>query len=112
MAVWERRDSTAIVLAVLQAADLVYTEASPDYGDAHLDHLGVPGAIRPLLPFVKAGAIGALVLSVRRPRVRSLVGSALVGYYSAAVSFHRSAGDPPATTLPAALLAILAASLV
>lgn len=109
---WERRESTAIVLAILQAADFLYAEASPDYGDAHLDHLGVPRGIRPLLPVVKAGAVGALVLSVRRPRVRSLVGSALVAYYSAAVAFHRSAGDPPATALPAAFLGVLAASLV
>jgi hypothetical protein len=102
----------AIVLAVVQAADLAYTTLSPAYGDEHLDHLGVPSAVRPLLPVVKAGAVVALAATARRPRARSVVGGALVAYYAAAVRFHRSAGDSVATALPAAVLGCMAATLV
>jgi hypothetical protein len=59
----ERR---ALVLARLQAVDLAVTQVSPKYGDEHLDHLGVPGAVRPVLPVIKATAIGALVATSRR----------------------------------------------
>lgn len=68
--------------------------------------------MRKSLPLIKAGAIVGLVLTARRPRERSVMGATLLMYYSAAVSFHRSAGDPVASAVPAAILGILAASLV
>lgn len=101
-----------MALAALQAVDLGWTVWSPAYGDEHLDHLGVPRALRSALPVIKGAAVVALCVTRRRPRARAAVGAALVGYYAAAVTFHRAAGDPLVTAAPAAALACLAASLV
>jgi hypothetical protein len=46
----------AVTLALLQAGDLVVTSTFARYGDEHLDHLGVPSRLRPLLPVVKGAA--------------------------------------------------------
>jgi hypothetical protein len=105
----ERR---AHVLAAFQAADLVLTQFSPKYGDEHLDHLGVPARLRPLLPVINGAAVTALVAGAGRSTARSIVGASLVAYYSAAVSFHVRAGDPPSAVAPAAACALLAATLV
>ena len=106
------RAMVAMSLAALQAMDLVVTSTSPRYGDAHLNHLGVPKALRPVLPVAKASAVVALVASARRPRARSLVGLALVPYYAAAVTFHVRSGDDMRNTAPAAACAVMAAMLV
>ena len=104
--------SIAIVLAAFQAGDLVVTQVSPRYGRAHLDHLGVPHALRPVLPLVKACAVVALVLVARGGRrPRRVVGAALVPYYSAATTFHVLSGDRPADVAPAAVCGALAALL-
>ena len=103
----------ALALAAFQAADLVATQVSPRYGPAHLDHLGVPEWLRPVLPVVKAGAVVALVVAARRGRRhRAVVGAALVPYYAAATTFHVLSGDRPADVAPAATCAALAALLV
>lgn len=102
----------ARLLAGLQAADLVVTQLSSAYGDDHLDHLGVPAALRPALPMVKAVAVGALLVTSTRPRLRSVVSTALLSYYSAAIAFHIRAGDSPTKALPAAGCAALAGTLV
>lgn len=102
----------ALVLAGLQAADLVATQISPNYGDEHLDHLGVPRSLRPLLPVIKTAAVVALVATSKRATLRSMVGAGLVAYYSAAATFHVRAGDPPAEATPAVTCALLAATLV
>jgi hypothetical protein len=107
----DRRDR-ALVLAAFQAIDLVVTQISPTYGAAHLDHLGVPPLLRPLLPGVKLAAAVALVATARRPRLRSATGAALLAYYSAATAFHVLASDPSTQAAPAAGCAVLAASLV
>lgn len=103
---------TAQALAVFQAADLLVTQVSDAYGSEHLDQLGVPEFLRPLLPLIKAGAVGALLAGASRPRLRSVVGGALVSYYSAAVSFHVRSGDSPTDVAPAACCALMAASLL
>jgi hypothetical protein len=102
----------ALALAAFQAGDLAVTQLSPRYGAAHLDHLGVPARLRPLLPVVKAGAVVALLVAARGDqRRRSLVGAALVPYYSAATTFHVLSRDPPDAVAPAAGCAALAALL-
>jgi hypothetical protein len=105
-------EHTSAVLAVLQATDLVVTRLSPKYGEEHLDQLGVPRRIRAVLPIAKAAAVGALIVSSRRPALRSIVGASLVAYYSAAAAFHVSAGDSPVEVLPAAACCVLATTLV
>lgn len=105
----ERR---ALLLSAIQAADLAATQLSASYGDEHLDHLGVPRALRPALPAIKAVAVVALIATSKRMVPRSIVGASLVAYYSAAVSFHVRAGDGVAATAPAAGCALLAATLV
>ena len=103
---------TAHLLAVIQAADVVVTQVSDAYGTEHLDHLGVPTSVRRLLPALKAGAVVALLVSARKPRLRSGVGAALLAYYSAAVTFHVRSGDNPRDVAPAVGCALIAASLI
>jgi hypothetical protein len=102
----------ALVLAGLQAADLAVTQVSSAYGDEHLEHLGVPRAMRPWLPVVKATAIGALTATANRPALRRIVGVALTSYYLAALVFHVRAGDRAPQAAPAAACALIAATLV
>lgn len=90
------------MLAALQAADLVATQVSPKYGDAHLDHLGVPTPLRPVLPIVKAAAVLAMITTANRRGLRSAVAAVLVPYYSAAVTFHVLSGDGISDIAPAA----------
>jgi hypothetical protein len=108
----DARRRTAQALAVVQTADLLVTQVSDAYGRQHLDHLGVPGRLRPLLPLLKVGAVGALVAAAGRPRLRSVVGGALVAYYSAAAWFHVRSGDDPTDVAPAVCCSLMAASLL
>jgi hypothetical protein len=101
-----------MALAALQSADLLATKTLPQFGDAHLDHLGVPGWLRPALPITKASAVVALVASAKRSKPRSLVGGALVAYYAAAATFHVLSGDGPIRVAPAAAYGVLAAAIV
>ena len=119
----------ALALAGIQAADLAVTQLSAEFGDSHLDHLGVPRGIRPLLPIIKAVGVTALVVTADRPTARSVVAASLMAelggdtsgiayserlmaYYAAAGTFHLRAGDPPWLAAPAAGCCLLAASLV
>lgn len=106
------RRKVAVALAVLQGADLVATRVSDRYGDAHLEHLGVPLVLWPVLPAIKLAAVAALLGSARQPARRTAVGLALVPYYAAAVTFHVLAQDEPQAVVPAAACAVMAASLV
>ena len=106
------RSRLALALAGLQASDLAVTQVARKYGDTHLDHLGVPIAVRPVLPAIKAAAVVALVMTSKRRALRSVVGAALVSYYGAAATFHVLSGDAPAQVLPAAACAVLAGALV
>jgi DoxX-like family len=107
-----KRDHRAVTLAALQTADLVWTRLSPRYGDEHLAHLGVPVPLRQALPLIKTASVGALLVTAKRPVLRSIVSGALVSYYSAAVTFHVLARDSPDATVPAAACAALACSLL
>jgi len=101
-----------MALAALQTADLVAAKTLPQLGDAHLDHLGVPGWLRSALPITKAAAVGALVATAKRSTPRSVVAAALVVYYSAAATFHLLSGDGPTAAAPAAAYGVLAASIL
>lgn len=81
------RSCRAKGLAVLQLADLVAATFLSQFGDAHLDHLGVPRWLRPLLPVTKTAAAVVLITTAERHVLRSIVGGALVAYYSSAVTF-------------------------
>jgi hypothetical protein len=100
------------MLAAFQAGDLIVTQVSPRYGDAHLDHLGVPRWLRPVLPAIKLGAVVALVATANRRTPRSGVAAALVPYYTAAVTFHVMSSDSPDDVAAAGVCAALAMVIV
>lgn len=96
----------------MQLADLVGSQTLQQFGDAHLDDLGVPGWLRPALPVIKASAVVGLVATRAHPRRRSVVGAALVAYYASAFTFHVLSGDAPGEAAPAAVFGTLAAAIV
>jgi len=106
------RSKIALALAAFQAADLVVTQVSPTYGEAHLDHLGVPVRLRPLLPVIKVGAVCALIATANHERARSVTSAALVAYYTAAATFHVLSGDGFVDVAPAAACGCLAAAIM
>ena len=109
---WSKR-RFALRLAAMQVMDLAAVQLFPDrYGDAHLADLGVPADLRRVLPAIKVATTAALIVGVRRPRVRAVTGAGLVAYYAAAVTFHVRSNDPWAQTAPAALYGIVAAAVV
>ena len=107
-----RAQLASFVLAAAQAGDLLATQVSPRYSDDHLDHLGVPGWLRPKLPVIKLGAVLALLATRKRERWRGTLGAALVAYYSAAVTFHVLSRDAPQDIAPAAVCGMLAAVII
>src|SRR5437588_5742713 len=97
-------------LALVQLLDVVGGELVPRrYVDAHLDHLGVPTYLRPVLGVIKGTASLGLLAGLRWPRLGAVTSAALVSYYSAAARFHLLAGDHPALAAPAGALGIGAA---
>jgi hypothetical protein len=107
-----RSRDRALLLAALQTVDFVVTRYSPAYGDAHLDHLRIPGWLRPVLPLIKAAAVVALVASSNSAPSRRVVGIGLVTYYASAATFHIAANDSAVNTAPAVACGLLAASIV
>jgi hypothetical protein len=105
------RRNLALCLAAVQAVDLIVTSTSSRYGEPHLEHLGVPRALRPWLPVIKTVAVIALAGSSASPRLRTAVGHALFAYYAAATAFHVLSGDGIVDLLPAATCAAAAAAL-
>ena len=88
-------------LAVLQIVDAIASATPQMSMAARLDHLGVPGVLRPVLPVIKVSTSVGLLVGSRRPRVGATTSAALVAFYAAAVGFHGFAGDHPAVALPA-----------
>ena len=105
-------ERTALRLAAMQVVDIVVTQVSPRYGDAHLAELGVPPDLRRVLPVIKVATTAALLVGVRRPRIRAVTGAGLVAYYAAAVTFHVRSNDPWTQIAPAALYGAVAAAVV
>lgn len=105
LCVRHRTRQLAVALAAVQALDTLGNAVVPRrYVKAHLDHLGVPDALRPALPMIKVATSAGLLVGIRMPRVGALTSAGLVAYYAAAVRFHLSAGDHPMLSTPAALL--------
>jgi DoxX-like protein len=99
----ERARQLAIGLAGFQVVDALGNALVPRrYIDAHLDHLGLPPPLRPLLQVIKVGTAAGLVLGLRSPRIGAATSAALVAYYSAAVTFHVLSHDHPVIAAPAA----------
>ena len=96
-------------LAVLQIVDAIASATPQMSMAARLDHLGVPGVLRPVLPVIKVSTSVGLLVGLRRPGVGAITSSALVAFYAAAVGFHEFAGDHPAVALPAAAFGASAA---
>ena len=88
-------------LAVLQIVDAIASATPQMSMAARLDHLGVPGVLRPVLPVIKVSTSVGLLVGLRRPRVGATTSAVLVAFYAAAVGFHGFAGDHPAVALPA-----------
>lgn len=96
-------------LAAIQVLDVVGNALLPDERiEAHLDHLGVPVGIRPLLSPIKLASSVGLVLGHRMPAMGACTSAGLVAYYSIAAGLHLRAGDPPVLTTPAVLSAAAA----
>jgi hypothetical protein len=106
---WPRR--LAVGLAAAQLVDAIGNQLVPRrYVSAHLDHLGVPNGVRPVLPVIKVAGSAGLVVGIKLPRLGALTAACLVGYYSAAVAFHVLADDRPVVWLPAAAFGAAAAT--
>jgi hypothetical protein len=96
-------------LASLQIVETMASATPPMSMADRLDHLGLPERLRPVLPVIKIATSVGLVAGVGRPRIGAVTCAGLVGFYAAAVSFHRLAGDPLPAALPAAALGAIAA---
>ncbi len=91
-----RADQIAVRLAAFQVVDALGNEVVPRrYIERHLDHLGVPQRLRPMLSPIKVTTAAGLVIRLRVPAVGALAAAGLVAYYSAAASFHMLAKDHP-----------------
>ena len=96
-------------MAVVQVVDAIANEIPRRFVKAHLDHLGVPDRLRPVLPMIKIATAVGLLAGVRSPRIAAVTSASLVAYYAAAVRFHQLSGDHPIMCAPAAVLAFGAA---
>ena len=104
-----RLRTVVIGLVLVQIADTL-ASATPQMSMAtRLDHLGVPDALRPLLPTIKVSTSVGLLVGLRWAPVGTVTSAALVAFYSSAIGFHRFAGDHPAATLPAATVGAVSA---
>ncbi len=96
-------------LATVQLLEAVTSARSRSVSAARLDRLEVPDVLRPALPALKVTTSAGLVVGLQYPRVGAVASGTLVGFYAAAIGFHRLAGDRPVVALPAALFGALAA---
>jgi len=99
----------ALRLAAAQVVDAIANEIPRRYVARHLDHLGVPARVRPLLPVIKVSSAAGLVIGIKVPRLGALTAVSLVAYYAAAARFHLLAGDHPVMAAPAAAFGAAAA---
>src|SRR5687768_3591904 len=105
----DRTKQIALGLAAVQVVDSIGNEIPRKFVHAHLNHLGVPPRLRPLLSPIKVGSALALVAGIDRTRLRTATAAGLVAYYAAAARFHLLAGDHPVIAAPAALCGAAAA---
>ena len=105
----ERTKQIALGLAAVQVLDSIGNEIPRKLVHNHLNHLGVPRRLRPLLSPIKVTTAAALVAGIERPRLRAVTSAGLVAYYAAAARFHLLAGDHPVIAVPAAVCGAAAA---
>src|SRR5687768_6551625 len=84
----ERTKQIVLGLATLQVLDAIGNEIPRKLVHNHLNHLGVPPRLRPLLSPIKVTTAAALVAGIERPRLRAITSAGLVAYYAAAARFH------------------------
>jgi hypothetical protein len=104
-----RLEQLAVGLAGLQVLDAIANAIPRRLVKAHLDHLGVPNDLRPVLPVIKVTTAAGLLVGLRAPRVGAMTSALLVAYYAAAVRFHLLANDHPVVAAPAAAFGASAA---
>ncbi len=93
---------TYAALAAFQAGDAVAC-AIPLAPIANiLDQLGVPEAVRPVLPIVKVASAVGLLSVTRFPALARLTTAMLTLYFILAVGAHVRARDKVVNTIPAA----------
>jgi hypothetical protein len=98
----DRQRKLVVALAAFQVLDVVGNAVPRRFVAAHLDHLGVPQALRPMLSVMKLSSSAGLLAGLRFRRLGVLTSGALVAYYAAAARFHTLSGDHPALAAPAA----------
>jgi DoxX-like protein len=94
---------TYAALGAFHAVDAVACGAQVAPIKKSPDDLGVPDDIRPVLPVVKAAAVGLLSVTLF-PALARLTTAMLTLYFVLAVSAHIRARDKLVNTLPAASL--------
>jgi len=108
----ERKRQLALAVAGFQILDTIANAIPRKFVKRHLDHLGVPEYLRPLLPVIKLSSSAGLVLGLKLPRLGAVTAGSLVAYYTAAARFHMLSGDHPILAAPAAELGAAAAFLL
>jgi DoxX-like protein len=99
----DRTNQLVVGLAAFQVVDALAGLIPRRLVAAHLDHLGVPNALRPALPVIKVTTAAGLLVGRNVPRIGAATSAALVAYYAAAARFHLLSGDHPVLAAPAAL---------
>lgn len=105
----ERSRQLAVALAGFQVLDVIGNAIPRQFVKQHLDHLGVPEYLRPMLPVIKLSSSAGLLLGLKLPRLGVLTAASLVAYYTAAMRFHQLSGDHVVLAMPAAGLVGVAA---
>lgn len=94
--------STYAALAGFQAGDAVACAIPVPYIAQALDTLGVPPAVRRVLPVVKIAAALGLLSVFRFPGLARLTTAMLTLYFALAVAAHVRVRDRVVNTVPAA----------
>lgn len=96
-------------MAGLQLTEVIASATTPSATRARLNRLGVPPWVRPALPVIKITLAAGLLVGLRKPRIGAAASAGMVGFYAAAVGFHRISGDPIILSVPAAAFGAAAA---
>ncbi len=96
-------------LAAVQLADAAFNAVPNEWVKDDLDHLGFPEDLRFVFPVIKGASAVGLIAGLRWPRLGRLTGTALVGYFVAAMGFHARARDGVLRYVPAAAMLVWSA---
>jgi DoxX-like family len=98
----DRTKRLVVGLAIFQIVDVIANTIPRRYVEAHLDHLGVPRNLRPVLPVIKVTSTFGLLLGLKKSRLGVVASAGLIAFYAAAVRFHLLTNDHPILAAPAA----------